>query len=94
MWIARSKRFSNCVRGLPHNADSAAIVHAIIQMAHSLKLITVAEGVESEAELHFLREQDCDHVQGYYFSPPLPAEEFVALLARGPIHHPSSDTQH
>lgn len=82
------------VRGLPHNADSAAIVHAIIQMAHSLKLITVAEGVESEAELHFLREQDCDHVQGYYFSPPLPAEEFVALLARGPIHHPSSGTQH
>ncbi len=71
------------VRGLTGDADSAAIVRAVIQLAHSLKLVTVAEGVETDAQFAFLRNHGCDQVQGYYFSRPVPAEEFARLLARG-----------
>ncbi len=71
------------VRGLAGDADSAAIVRAVIQLSRSLKLITVAEGVETDAQLAFLRNYGCDQVQGYYFSRPVPAEEFARLLASG-----------
>ncbi len=70
------------VRDVPHDADDVAITQAIIAMAHSLKLQVVAEGVESRAQLDFLRAQGCDQIQGYLFSKPLPAEEFAELLAR------------
>jgi EAL domain-containing protein (putative c-di-GMP-specific phosphodiesterase class I) len=49
-------------------------------MAHSLKLTAVAEGVETEAQLEFLRAQRCDEMQGYLFSAPVPASEFEELL--------------
>jgi len=49
-------------------------------MAHRLKLRVVAEGVETEGQLNYLREQGCDEMQGYYFSPALPADEFAVLL--------------
>ena len=62
--------------------DSAAIVRAIIQLAHNLKLLTVAEGVETPEQLNFLRDHDCDEVQGYYLGRPLPADQFAALLAQ------------
>ena len=52
-------------------------------MARSMSLKTVAEGVETEAELSFLRQQRCDEIQGYLFSRPLPVIEFTKLLARG-----------
>ena len=68
------------VRDVPHDADDVAITRAIIAMAHSLKLQVVAEGVESRAQLDFLREQGCDQIQGYLFSKPLPAEEFAVML--------------
>ena len=71
------------VRDVPHDADDAAITQAIIAMAHSLKLQVVAEGVESRAQLDFLRTQGCDQIQGYIFSRPVPAEAFAVLLARG-----------
>jgi len=71
------------VRGLAdEEADSAAIVHAIIQLAHNLKLLTVAEGVETVEQLNFLRDHDCDEVQGYYLGRPLPADQFAAMLAQ------------
>lgn len=71
------------VRGLAGSeTDSAAIVRAIIQLAHNLKLLTVAEGVETRFQLDFLRDHDCDEVQGYYLGRPLPAVEFAALLAQ------------
>lgn len=70
------------VRGLASDADSAAIVRAVVQLAHSLKLNTIAEGVETDFQLAFLRNQGCDQVQGYYFSRPLPAIEFAHLLAQ------------
>jgi EAL domain-containing protein (putative c-di-GMP-specific phosphodiesterase class I) len=61
----------------------AAIVTAVISMAHSLKLRVVAEGVETLQELQFLQSRECDEVQGYYFSQPLPAAKFASLLATG-----------
>ena len=52
-------------------------------MAHSLGLKVVAEGVETEAQLNFMREHGCDSMQGYHLSKPLPAEQFEAFLKNG-----------
>ena len=71
------------VRDIPGDADDAAIAGAVITMAHSLGLKVVAEGVETAEQLRFLREHNCDTMQGYYFSRPLPAEQFEALLKNG-----------
>lgn len=60
----------------PADSDSAAIVRTIVAMARSLDLSVVAEGVEEESQLQFLRELSCDLIQGYYFAKPLPAAEF------------------
>ncbi len=64
------------VRDVPHDADDAAIVTGIIVLAHSLRREVVAEGVETDAQLRFLREKSCDLLQGYYLSRPVPAEQF------------------
>ena len=65
-----------------HDApDDSIIVSAIIGMGRNLGLRVIAEGVETAAELAFLNANDCDEAQGYYFSRPVPAEEFVKLLA-------------
>jgi diguanylate cyclase (GGDEF)-like protein len=68
------------VRDVPQDADDAAIVTAIIALAHSLRLEVVAEGVETEAQLHFLRARRCDLLQGYHLSPAIPAEQFAQLI--------------
>jgi len=68
------------VQDITVNADDAAIVRAIITMAHSLGMKTVAEGVETHEQLEFLRTQGCDFAQGYYFSPALPGDEIERLL--------------
>ncbi|MBA2689328.1 MAG: EAL domain-containing protein [Burkholderiales bacterium] len=65
------------------NADSASLTRAIITMAQSLKMKTVAEGVETEDQLGFLNSNQCDAIQGYYFSRPLPNKQMVALLYEG-----------
>ncbi len=65
------------VRDMASNPNDAAIVLAIIQMARSLGLRTIAEGVEDEQQLAILGLQKCDEVQGYYFARPLPAHEFM-----------------
>jgi EAL domain-containing protein (putative c-di-GMP-specific phosphodiesterase class I) len=65
------------VRDLPANRHGATIALAIIAMAHSLGLRVVAEGVETDAQFAFLKEHECDEVQGYLFSRPVPAPEFV-----------------
>ena len=67
------------VRQLGCEVD-ASIVQAIISLAHSLRLKVVAEGVETQDQLKFLRSLGCDQYQGFHFSPPLPAREFAALL--------------
>jgi len=61
--------------------DDASLVKAIINMAHSLGLRVIAEGVEEEAQTHFLKVENCDFSQGYFYSQPLPAEDFEAWLA-------------
>jgi diguanylate cyclase len=61
--------------------NSAAITSAIVAMAHRLGLRVVAEGVETQKQLEFIRAQGADSFQGYLFAKPLPAEDFSALLA-------------
>jgi diguanylate cyclase (GGDEF)-like protein len=67
---------------LPDNRADAAIVSATIDLAHNLGLEFVAEGVESGTAMRWLRERGCERAQGFFVSPPLPAEEFVAWLRR------------
>jgi len=68
------------IRDITENPNNAAITRAIIAMAKSLNLKLVAEGVETEAELSFVRQHQCDGMQGYLFSRPVPAEDFRQLL--------------
>jgi EAL domain-containing protein (putative c-di-GMP-specific phosphodiesterase class I) len=68
------------VSGVERDKDNAAIVTAVIAMAHSLGLRVVAEGVETPLELAYLLQQGCDECQGFLYSRPLPAADFGALL--------------
>ncbi|MBI3044035.1 MAG: EAL domain-containing protein [Betaproteobacteria bacterium] len=70
------------VRGVPRDADDAAIIMAIIAMARSLGLKLIAEGVETDEQRQFLYLAGCEECQGYFFSRPVPAEEFRTLLER------------
>lgn len=72
------------VRDIATDPDDAAIVTAIIAMAHSLNIRVVAEGVETEQQLQFLRSRGCDEYQGYYFSRPVPSAEIIAKLTSMP----------
>ena len=72
------------VSDIEQNADSAAIVHAILGLGHSLGIATWAEGVETKAQLSYLRREGCSEVQGYYYSKPKPLAEANAMLNRGP----------
>lgn len=67
------------IKDLPLDGDDAAITQAIIAMAHGLKLKVIAEGAETGEQLSFLRAHECDVMQGYYFSKPLPEHEFFLL---------------
>jgi diguanylate cyclase (GGDEF)-like protein len=68
------------IRNITENPNNAAITKAIIEMAKSLNLKLIAEGVETEAELSFVCQHQCDGMQGFLFSRPLPAHEFEQLL--------------
>ena len=70
------------IRGLHEGSQDAAITRAIITMSRGLGLKVVAEGVETEEQLAFLREQACDEAQGYLISRPIPEPEFRQMLAR------------
>ena len=80
--IDRVKLDRSFVRDVVTNSEDAAIVRAVIAMAHTLRLVVTAEGVENSDQLSFLRQHRCDEMQGFLFSPPVSAGEFRELLRR------------
>ena len=81
--ISRLKIDRAFVRDITTNPDDAAIARIIIDIAHSLKLAVIAEGVETRAQMQFLSFNNCVEMQGYLFSRPVPAKEFTELLRNG-----------
>ncbi|HEY2860381.1 MAG TPA: EAL domain-containing protein [Terracidiphilus sp.] len=80
--VHRLKIDRSFVKDVPVSGDDAAITSAIIQMAKALNLDVLAEGVENPAQLDFLRAHDCFHIQGFYFSKPVPVDQVSAQLKR------------
>ena len=68
------------VNDITTDPDDAAIVASIISLAHSLRLTVIAEGVETEAQLAYLQQHDCDQIQGYFFSRPVTAQALEGML--------------
>ncbi len=68
------------VKNLPHEPSSVSLIAAVVSLAHGLGLQTIAEGVETEEQLEFLRRQGCIQSQGFLHSPPVPAAQFRELL--------------
>ncbi|MCK9605394.1 MAG: EAL domain-containing protein [Methylomonas sp.] len=81
--VARIKIDRSFVTNITSNPGDAAIVRAVVGMAHSLNLTVIAEGVETEGQLGFLRGVGCEEIQGYFFSRPLPEQDFALLLREG-----------
>jgi EAL domain-containing protein (putative c-di-GMP-specific phosphodiesterase class I) len=65
---------------IPNDKKDKAIVSAMISLAKNLELDLVVEGVENESQLNFLKDQNCDMIQGYYFSKPIPGNDLIRLL--------------
>jgi EAL domain-containing protein (putative c-di-GMP-specific phosphodiesterase class I) len=80
--VTKLKIDRSFIRDVAVNPDDAAITTAIINMAKSLSLKVIAEGVEDEAQLSFLREHECDEFQGYYFSRPLNVQDVARVLKK------------
>ena len=78
----RIKIDQSFVRDLDSRADSIAIVHAIVDLGSALGMSVTAEGVETPEQLRLLRAESCTEVQGYLFSPPVPAGDIPALISR------------
>ena len=70
------------VQNVTTNHSNASVVRSVIQLAHGLGMKVVAEGVETIEELKFLKQQECDEIQGYIFSKPVPVSEFYKLLTK------------
>jgi len=73
------------VLNVPANPEDTAIASAVIGLAQNMSMVSVAEGVETPEQLEFLRTRRCDHIQGFLFSKPMPADELTHLLAQGSI---------
>ena len=72
------------MRDLPHDENSKAVAAAVISLGQNLNLRVVAEGVETKEQAAFLRDNNCDEMQGYLFSRPVPAAEIEELIKRPP----------
>ena len=72
------------IQDIPGDRDDAAITKAVIVMAHSLGMKVIAEGVETQEQYKFLREHNCDEMQGFYFSRPLAEPELLTALRHEP----------
>ncbi len=81
--LDRIKIDQSFIRDSATNAHDAALTCSIIDLGHSLNFKVIAEGVETRQQLAFLRAHRCDEIQGYYFSEPVPASEFAALINAG-----------
>lgn len=81
--VERIKIDRSFVSNITSNPGDAAIARAVIGMAHSLGMTVIAEGVETEGQLEFLRALGCEEIQGFYFSRPLPEKDFAELLRSG-----------
>jgi EAL domain-containing protein (putative c-di-GMP-specific phosphodiesterase class I) len=90
--VTKLKIDRSFIQDIAVNPDDAAITSAIISMAKSLNLRVIAEGVENEAQMSFLREHQCDEIQGYYFSKPLAVDK-VADTLRGVTLAPHARAQ-
>lgn len=75
------------VDGIGTNSSSEPVIETILAMASKLNIHVVAEGVETQAQLDYLRQLECDYVQGYFFAKPMPVDEFTALLQRNHERH-------
>jgi EAL domain-containing protein (putative c-di-GMP-specific phosphodiesterase class I) len=84
--VSKLKIDRSFIRDVAVSPDDAAITAAIISMAKSLRLKVIAEGVEDEAQMLFLRSHQCDEIQGYYFSKPLAAEKVADKLRNTALH--------
>ncbi|GAK52142.1 diguanylate cyclase/phosphodiesterase with PAS/PAC sensor(S) [Candidatus Moduliflexus flocculans] len=71
------------VKDIPERHDDVAIAQAIFSLAHSLNMKVLAEGIENEVQLEFMRRNDCDQIQGFLFSKPIKSEEMTSLLTDG-----------
>ena len=78
--IYKLKIDQSFVRDATSDPNDAEIIRAIVAMARSLNLEVIAEGVETQAQLDFLRDHDCDEVQGYLIGRPAPIGQFAALV--------------
>jgi diguanylate cyclase (GGDEF)-like protein len=83
--VARLKLDGSFVRNLPHDANDRSIATAVISLGQRLNMRVIAEGVETEEQLAFLRENHCQEVQGYIFSPPVEPRAFEKLMRSGDL---------
>jgi EAL domain-containing protein (putative c-di-GMP-specific phosphodiesterase class I) len=84
--VSKLKIDRSFIKDIATNPDDSAITAAIISMAKSLRLKVIAEGVENEAQMSFLRKHQCDEIQGYYFSRPLAAPDVPDMLQGTAVH--------
>jgi diguanylate cyclase (GGDEF)-like protein/PAS domain S-box-containing protein len=94
--VQKVKIDGSFVQDITQDPDDAAIVKAVINLGHSMNLEVVAEGVETEEQLEFLRAEGCDIIQGYYYSRPVDADAFEVQLMKhlaGEIAHPAAGSR-